>query len=165
MDFLTLKFNKQSLKTHEGKNILLTLSVRERHDPRLCSKFNLSQTAQPYESLCKATLGLSERGQLWMRWLGSHDAVLLSSRCKFCSICKHTYWYAWIHTLEHTHRNTYIQPKHAHGTCHVGTLAHSDISKERQDTHKREDQEAARLKEFSFCMIAAGHNRAFWVTE
>lgn len=65
MDFLNLKFNEQSLKTHEGKNTLLTLSVRERHDPRLCSKFNLSQTAQPYESLCKATLGLSERGVLW----------------------------------------------------------------------------------------------------
>lgn len=44
---------------------MLKLSVREYHDPQLCSKFNLSQTAWLCESLCKTMAGMSKRVGLW----------------------------------------------------------------------------------------------------
>lgn len=46
---------------HESKKALLKWSVREYHDPRLCSKFNLSRRARLHESLCKATTSRMER--------------------------------------------------------------------------------------------------------
>lgn len=106
---LNLKFNKQSLKMHEGKKAVSKVEcAREYHDPRLCSKFNLSQTARPCESLCKVTAGTRGKGKggwgFAARWPGSHDAALLHSRCKFwaTSTYKLRYRCTCRYTLAHT---------------------------------------------------------------
>lgn len=60
------------------------------------------------------------------------------------------------------HSNTCEKLNYARGTFHVRTLAHSDISKARQEKHKRKDLGEAKLREFSFCMTTAGNSKAFW---
>lgn len=50
-------------------------------------------------------------------------------------------------------------------TCehwHILTLAKRGKKNTHTHTKKEEDLRAARLKEFCFCMTAAGHRRAFW---
>lgn len=73
-----------------------------------------------------------------VRWPGSHDAALLYSRCKFWQqACASTDTDAHEYTHLAIHSNTCEQPKHAHGTCHMWTLAYSDITKEARKTHKK----------------------------